>query len=171
MGVQTRFRCDFPSHLFSQCLIIWVGSDPVSISMFLQFCVPQNGKHSYEQVNWVACVCFQQGLFTSTQTLSTPGLDKALGEILMSVREERWNPAVSWAQPSPGLWRKPRACPRCCVTSLVTWPHHYVHLQLAFQVLSTFFPCFLPEHRASCMLSKCLTTELHLALYVATGSY
>lgn len=86
MGVQTRCGCDFPSHLFSQCPIVWVGSDPVSISAFLQFCVPQNGKHSYEQVNWVACVCLQQGLFISTQTLSTPGLDKVLGEILMSVK-------------------------------------------------------------------------------------
>lgn len=86
MGVQTRCRCDFPSHFFSQCPIVWVRSDPVSISTFLQFCVPQNGKHSYEQVNWVACVCLQQGLFISTQTLSTPGLDKVLGEILMSVK-------------------------------------------------------------------------------------
>lgn len=59
--------------------------------MSLQFCVPQNGKHSYEQVNWIACVCLQQGLFIWTQTLSTPGLDKVLEEILLSVREERWN--------------------------------------------------------------------------------
>lgn len=155
-GAQTRCRCDFPSPLFSHCLV-WVGSDPVSISTSPQFCVPQNGKYSYEQVNWVACVCLQQGLFISTQTLSTPGLDKVLEEILLSVREERWNPDASWARPSSGLWQKPWACPRCCVTSLVTWPPHYVHLQLAIQVLSTSFLCFLPEHRASHMLSECLT--------------